>query len=136
MVVISCKYSAPMNITENYKSEIAAAEDSFCRMAEKNGLAEAFYYFADDKASVLRGEKIISGRDAIKGYYSNQNLEGVSLVWTPDFIDVSPDGKMGYTYGKYTYSRKDPSGNSEVSKGIFHTVWKKQPDGSWKYVWD
>jgi ketosteroid isomerase-like protein len=21
-------------------------------------------------------------------------------------------------------------------QGVFHTVWKRQPDGTWKYVWD
>ena len=28
-------------------------------------------------------------------------------------------------------------GSFEVEyKGIFHTVWKRQSDNSWKYVWD
>jgi ketosteroid isomerase-like protein len=31
---------------------------------------------------------------------------------------------------------KDSVGNKKDFKGIFHTVWKKQKDGSWKYVWD
>jgi len=43
---------------------------------------------------------------------------------------------MGYTYGKYIWSSTDPAGKPITFNGIFHTVWKKQPDGSWKYVWD
>jgi len=39
-------------------------------------------------------------------------------------------------YGKYSYSIIDSTGTEISSNGIFHTVWKKQPDGSWKYVWD
>jgi len=43
---------------------------------------------------------------------------------------------MAYTYGKYTMTIIDSAGESKVSNGIFHTVWKKQKDGSWKFVWD
>ena len=69
-------------------------------------------------------------------FYSESSPSGVSLEWSPDFIDVSPDGSLGYTYGRFTYSRTGEDGESKSSTGIFHTVWKRQPDGSWKYVWD
>jgi len=51
-------------------------------------------------------------------------------------VDASETGDMGYTYGKYTWQSKDSSGKVDEAKGVFHTVWKKQKDGSWKYVWD
>jgi ketosteroid isomerase-like protein len=56
--------------------------------------------------------------------------------WTPDFIEVSADGTLGYTYGKYVWKIKQANGTIKELLGIFHTVWKRQPDGSWKYVWD
>jgi len=31
---------------------------------------------------------------------------------------------------------KDEQGKIAEYKGVFHTVWKKQADKSWKYVWD
>jgi hypothetical protein len=32
---------------------------------------------------------------------------------------------------------KDNNGKiKEKNNGIFHPVWKKQAEGSWKYVWD
>ncbi|MBK7030961.1 MAG: hypothetical protein IPH45_17925 [Bacteroidales bacterium] len=43
---------------------------------------------------------------------------------------------MAYTYGKYTWKINNGNGDTTVYKGVFHTVWKKQGDGSWKYVWD
>jgi ketosteroid isomerase-like protein len=43
---------------------------------------------------------------------------------------------MAYTYGKYLWKVKDTTGKIQEFKGVFHTVWKRQSDGSWKYGWD
>jgi ketosteroid isomerase-like protein len=43
---------------------------------------------------------------------------------------------MAYTYGKYTWRSKDTANQNASFSGIFHTVWKRQADGTWKYVWD
>jgi ketosteroid isomerase-like protein len=56
------------------------------------------------------------------------------LTWSPDFIDVSASGDMAYTYGKYNYTTTDSLGNVSEIEGIFHTVWKRQADGNWKFV--
>ena len=37
-------------------------------------------------------------------------------------------GRLAIEYKVMT----DPSSE----EGVFHTVWKRQPDGSWKFVWD
>jgi ketosteroid isomerase-like protein len=60
----------------------------------------------------------------------------VSLKWTPDFIDVAASCDLGYTYGKYTFAVTDSTGKVNESRGYFHTVWKKQKDGNWRFVWD
>jgi len=60
----------------------------------------------------------------------------ILITWSPDFVETSQDGTIGYTYGNYTWQSKDSSGKVNEAKGVFHTVWKKQKDGSWKYVWD
>jgi len=58
------------------------------------------------------------------------------LLWKPEFVELSKSGDLGYTYVEYVFLKKDSSGNTIESKGIFHTVWKKQSDGKWKFVWD
>jgi len=59
-----------------------------------------------------------------------------TVNWTPDFIDVADDGTLGYTYGKFSWKIKNDQGAVTEYKGVFHTVWKKQKDNTWKYVWD
>lgn len=58
------------------------------------------------------------------------------MQWTADVIEVSDDGTMASTYGKYIWKIKKANGEIAEFKGIFHTVWKKQKDNSWKYIWD
>lgn len=116
--------------------EINQAETAFNDMAAERGVPAAFLAFAADNAALNRSNQVIKGKTAIREYFENQSLQEVQLSWTPEFIDVSEDGTLGYTYGPYTFSARDTSGRSIQSNGIFHTVWKRQEDGSWKYVYD
>jgi len=118
---------------EKSKGQIIQVEKDFARMAKEKGIAEAFYTFADADAVIKRGSQLIKGKDAIREFYAKQPQTG-ELQWTPDFADSS--GDLGYTYGKFTFSQKDSTGRVNEIQGVFHTVWKKQKDGSWKFVWD
>jgi ketosteroid isomerase-like protein len=36
----------------------------------------------------------------------------------------------------YTFTFTDSLGSKNEATGVFHTVWKRQSDGSWRFVWD
>jgi len=61
-------------------------------------------------------------------------MPGYSLTWTPDRMDVSDAGDMGYAYGSYKISYKDSSGLPVETKSYYATVWRKQKGGGWKVV--
>lgn len=135
LLLASCSRS--QNDKEKSKQEIAKAEKDFATMAAEKGIAEAFYFFADSNAVIRRqNDSLIKGKDNIRNYYSADFFKAIILKWSPDFIDVANNGDLGYTFGKYTRQSKDTAGKLNEIKGVFHTVWKKQNDGSWKYVWD
>jgi len=141
LTLISC--SSPQNNNENginnetAKQQIEKAEKDFAQMASEKGIAEAFYFFADSNATIKRqNDTLIHGKDAIRNFYSTPFYQKATVKWSPDFIQASRDGDLGYTYGKYVWESKDSTGKAITFNGIFHTVWKKQTDGSWKYVWD
>ena len=122
---------------ENAKQEIEKAEKDFAQMAADKGIAEAFYFFADSTATIKRqNDTLIHGKEAIRDFYSTPFYQKATVKWSPDFVHASTEGDMGYTYGKYVWSSTDSAGKPISFNGVFHTVWKKQPDGSWKYVWD
>jgi len=140
-ILLSCSSPKSSNESkpnkENAKQEIEKAEKDFAQMAADKGIAEAFYFFADSNATIKRqNDTLIHGKEAIKNYYSAPFYQKATVKWSPDFIDASPDGDMGYTYGKYVWSSIDSLGKPISFSGVFHTVWKRQDDGSWKYVWD
>ncbi|HNY01272.1 MAG TPA: DUF4440 domain-containing protein [Bacteroidales bacterium] len=118
------------------KQEILATEKAFEKRVADSGMAEAFAYYAAEDAVINRGrDSLIFGKAGILNYYAMNAKPGVSLSWTPDFVGLSGDFSMGYTYGRYVYSRYDSTGKKTEHQGIFHTVWKKQQEG-WRYVWD
>ena len=132
-VLVSCKQT--VNI-DGVKNEILQTEKAFEKMASEKGLAEAFYYFADENAVIRRGnDSLIIGKENIRLFYGKNANPNAKLSWTPDFIGVSECGTLGYTYGKYVYTIQDTAGKNIENKGIFHTVWKKQ-NNYWRYVWD
>lgn len=135
LTVWSCN-SSNQDFTEKYKAEIRDTEEAFAAMTMEKSIPEAFISFAADSAILMRDDSLIKGKHALAEYYNSQNLEGVTLEWNVDFVDVSSSGDLGYTYGKYNLSIPDTTGGTAHYTGIFHTIWKKQKDGAWKFVWD
>jgi len=136
-ILSSCRNPVNQNNNpEKYKAEIIQTEKDFEKMAADSGLPVAFSYYVADSGVVSVRDTLFRGKTAVKKYYQSWTVKDVSLTWSPDFVDVSSSGDMGYTYGRFSFSCKDSTGKLSHSTGIFHTVWKKQQDGSWRFVWD
>jgi ketosteroid isomerase-like protein len=132
-----CTAFCQENGYEKARQEIFNVEKSFEKMCKEKGIAEAFYFFADDNAVIKRqNDTLISGKENIRDFYSSDVYVNASVSWTPDYIYLSELADLAYTYGKYTWKFPDEKGDAIVFKGVFHTIWKRQPDKSWKYVWD
>lgn len=119
-----------------FTDEVRQTERAFSHMAADSGLQAAFTAFAADSAVLNRGGSLIKGKKAISRFYGAERYRDVSLQWEPAYIHVASAGDLAYTYGPYTYTVLGEEGTPVVSTGIFHTVWRRQKDGSWKYVWD
>jgi ketosteroid isomerase-like protein len=131
----ACNSERKVKDNQQFRAEILQTEKDFMNMAKEEGLAKAFFAFAAEDA-VIRRDSLYKGKNAIRIYYERQTAKDVKLEWTPDFVDVSISGDLGYTYGSFVYSAIDAAGKPAQAKGIFHTVWKKQTDGKWRFVWD
>ncbi len=118
------------------EAEIADAEAAFAKMAAEQGVPAAFLAFAAEDAVMMRNNSLVEGHDAMRAYFEKSTLDSVQLSWSPDKVVAAKSGDLGYTYGKYQFSAVDTAGQKISSEGIFHTVWQKQPDGAWKFVWD
>jgi len=95
--IVSCKSEKSKNMIEEYKAEVIEIERSFARLAKEKGIKTAFLTYASDDAVLLRGEKIIEGKDAISDYFDDQTISEINLEWEPDFVSVSSSGDLAYT---------------------------------------
>lgn len=121
---------------EKVKKEVAAMEDAFCAMASEQGLLAAFTHFAaPDVAFIDTDPRKFRGLEAVRERMG-PDQPGVKLTWAASFTDVSDDGTLAYNYGRYESHRPGPDGKEVVRGGWFLTIWKRQPDGSWRYVMD
>jgi len=121
---------------ENLKTEVAAMEDAFCAMAKERGLLAAFTHFAaPDVAFIDTDPRKFRGPAAVRERIG-EDRPGETLTWSAYFTDVSDDGTLGYNYGRYEFRGPGPGGKESVRGGWFLTIWKRQPDGSWRYVMD
>ena len=121
---------------DQFKLEILDTEKAFAQLVKEKGMKIGFLTYASDQAVLNRGGKLIRGKKEIEVYFDQLTLKDVRLEWAPDFVDVSASGDLGYTYGKYIFEAIDQTGQETRSTGIFHTVWKREPNGEWRYVWD
>lgn len=136
LLVLACKSTPSSEELEQWKAEITATEKAFNDLAQKEGLAIAFETYAAPDGVINRSRKIIQGKSAIGQWYKDNPRPDRTLTWKPDFVDVSLSGDLGYTYGTAIFTTIDSTGTKTVREAKFHTVWKRQDDGSWRFVWD
>jgi ketosteroid isomerase-like protein len=98
---------------------------------------DAFMYFiADDVAWFPPNTSSpIIGKNEVRSYFEPIFKERDFLLsWTPNRIDVSGAGDMGYVYGSYKWTHRDSSDRLVEEIRPYVTFWKKQSSGDWKVV--
>ncbi|MFC2151834.1 YybH family protein [Bacteroidota bacterium] len=138
LIFTSCKEQVDVNKKEQFKAEVIKAEEDFAKIVKEQGITAGFLAFADENAVLKRGEQLIKGKAEIQAHLEAQgaNYKEVNLEWKADFVEVSESGDLAYTYGHANFSAITVDSTEVEGTVVFHTVWKRQADGSWKYVWD
>jgi ketosteroid isomerase-like protein len=92
-------------------------------------------WFAPDAVTLANSKAPVVGHDAIAAA-ATWTPENYQLTWTPEGARMGAGGDMGFTWGHYEGVAKDKDGNEVKTSGRYMTVWKKQPDGTWKVEMD
>jgi len=117
---------------EVQKQMILQTDKDFSQMSVEKGMKTAFQYYAADEMIMMReGNDPLFGKNELIKQFEKIPDGKVRLSWVPVKADVS--GELGYTFGKW---ERRISGSDSVEFGTYVTVWKKQEDGTWKYVLD
>ena len=110
-------------------------EARFAKDVLEQGGAGFAAWFADDGVALGNGTAPLIGKVAI-AKSANWSPKDYQLTWTPTDAMMGPSGDMGYTWGHYEGRSKDANGNPVLTSGRYITMWRKEPDGSWKVVLD
>lgn len=102
---------------------VVAAERAFAADGLTMGIKGSFLKHMADDAIVFQPE-LRNAREAV----SAQPDGGPKLEWWPVWAGIAASGDLGFTTGPYAVD-----GNRG---GHYFTVWKKQADGSWKWLYD
>ena len=103
-------------------------------VAERGGAAFATW-FAPDGVTLGNGAAPVVGRLAI-AKSANWTAKEYQLTWTPTDAVMGPSGDIGYTWGHFEGRSKDANGNPITTSGRYISIWRKEPDGTWKVVLD
>ncbi|HEU4875264.1 MAG TPA: nuclear transport factor 2 family protein [Pyrinomonadaceae bacterium] len=117
--------------------EMVKTEQAFSKMAEEKNTHDAFMAFIADDGLLFRPGAVNGKKWMIEHPPpppKNTDKKPL-LAWQPKFAGMSASGDMGFTTGPWE-SKADIKDEKPQGYGHFVTVWKKQTDGSWKFVVD
>ena len=113
---------------------LVETERAFSRTSEEKGIREAFSAFIADDGILFR-PRAVKGKEWMQQHPLPPSKTRPLLTWQPIFAAISQTGDLGYTTGPWQY-KNDIKDAKPAAFGDFMTIWKKQPDGSWKFVLD
>jgi uncharacterized protein (TIGR02246 family) len=92
-------------------------------------------YWADDAVLISAGQPPVRGKAALRSYLAETSkIPGFRISWEP--VDSKVSGDMGYMIERtqITMNGPDSAPRSQMLQAV--TIWRKQPDGTWKNVVD
>ena len=109
----------------------------FDKATAEKGVDGWVMYFAPNGSMLGDTSKPTTGLSEIRiAMEPAFNDSSFSLRWHPVKAEMTIPGVLGYTVGRWERLRKNKEGKLMKSIGSYTSVWKKQPDGSWKIVLD
>ena len=106
--------------------EVVEAERAFARAASSEGINAAFLHYSAPDALVFQPEP----RSAKAALAANPIPPG-TLEWWPVYAGIAASGDLGFTTGPFVAGSGERRGH-----GWFFTIWRRQADGSWRWVLD
>lgn len=121
---------------EASKEKLMEMDREFAAMSLEQGQVKAFLHYMADNAVIYPQKGFpVEGRKMFEEITKSAPSSGGTLEWEPSYADVAASGDIGYTLGKYKLTTPGEQGE-DIKYGFYCTIWKKQSDGSWMFVFD
>jgi ketosteroid isomerase-like protein len=100
--------------------------------------AKIVAHYAPHATLMMPGATPAQGPDAIGAVVGKMMAApGFALSFASDKVDVAASGDLAVTRGHYKLTTNDAkTGAPSDETGVYVTVYKPRPDGTWKATWD
>jgi len=105
---------------------VVEAERAFAAMAEEKGTGEAFKTFiAED------GQMFMPAPTRARPLLQSGKIGFGPIRWWPVYAGLAASGDLGFTTGPFVAGQ-----GTDLHYGTYFTIWKRQADGTWRWVLD
>ncbi|HEU0310574.1 MAG TPA: DUF4440 domain-containing protein [Sphingomicrobium sp.] len=120
------------------EQELKSIEADWEKAYQARDVDKAAGHYSSDAALANAGMNLANDELARKMAITQLLSDpGTKISFASDRVGVAQSGELAYTRGHYSIQTTDPKTKQAVTEaGNYLTVWKKQPDGSWKAVED
>lgn len=130
-ILFSSCNAKQQDLSSQAEKEIMEADVAMSNLATKEGFFKALLQYADDSVIIPREGKLPMIRKTEVDTSWSSKPVFTTLTWKPIKAEASKTGDMGYTFGYATFVGEDTTTYTN-----YCTIWKKQKDGTWKFVYD
>ncbi|HKX82720.1 MAG TPA: hypothetical protein VJL58_00740 [Pyrinomonadaceae bacterium] len=110
--------------------KVVETERAFARFAAEKGTKPAFLEYTAKDGVLFLPDKVKA-----MDYWNARGESKGLLSWDPNYADISSNGMFGYTTGNWEY-RSAGKGGIPEGFGEFITIWRREPDGKYRFVVD
>jgi uncharacterized protein (TIGR02246 family) len=131
------KPAPPPDTRKADEAAIRAASADWTKASQARDLDKAVSYYAEDAVFFVDKGALVKGKNSIRMAWKDFLAPTAPVLsFTTSFVEVARSGDIAYEYGTAEFTTTDKKGKPSVEKGKYVTVWRKQPDGSWKAIID
>ena len=116
--------------------EILKTDMEFSEYSRETSIVKAFLAFADERSVLLRDAGFpLVGKGALEAHMKKRSTDSLIMTWEPIFAEASVAGDLGYSYGTFEICLREKP-EEPISNGCYVSIWKRQKNGTWKWVLD
>ena len=122
--------------TRAREQELLDTDRALAAQSLKIGFVPAYEAVMESDARKLDpGSQPALGRQAIlevMAHYSKSD----TFTWAPEEAVVAVSGELGFTWGRWTDTYRDKHGNIKHAYGKYLDIWRRDADGTWRWIVD
>lgn len=122
---------------EDVRARILQLDAEWSEAAQTRDVDRIVSYWSDDATVLPPGGPVVMGKAAIREFVA-KSFENPSfrISWKTTDVVVSAGGDFAYGIGTNRVNVTAPDGTPVTMDGKAVTIWRREPDGSWKCVVD